>query len=346
MSALPLTGKFGYGTMSLTWTHTPAPIEQAVESMNYVTSHPEFGVKLLNGGAFYGKDYINLKYIKAFVDTLEPEAARELTVCIKGAVDLQTILPIGTKESVDKSISDITSYFSSDPSKRPKILFEIARVDPNVPYEETVSYIYEHVKSGKIDGISLSEVGPASIAKATAVAPISCVEMEFSILCQDLIDNGVLDELKKQNIPIVAYSPLCRGYLTDYCAENPEEFFNNIKPGDIRMIIDKFSKENFPNNHAVVKKLYDYAHEVKGMTLESFSLSWIQTISEKKNYKGVDFVKILPIPSGSTKEKIEKNLGSIVQLTDDDLEAVDKILKEQPVTGMRYNAHHAKYEFA
>ena len=88
-----------------------------------------------------------------------------------------------------------------------------ARVDPNTPIEETVGYIAEYVKAGKVGGISLSEVGANSIRKAAGVHKISAVEVEFSLFCTDILDNGVAKACAELNIPIVAYSPLGRGFL-------------------------------------------------------------------------------------------------------------------------------------
>lgn len=88
-----------------------------------------------------------------------------------------------------------------------------ARVDPNTPIEETIGYIAEYVKAGKLGGISLSEVGANSIRKAAGVHKISAVEVEFSLFCTDILDNGVAKACAELNIPIVAYSPLGRGFL-------------------------------------------------------------------------------------------------------------------------------------
>ena len=88
-----------------------------------------------------------------------------------------------------------------------------ARVDPNTPIEETIGYIAEYVKAGKLGGISLSEVGANSIRKVHAIHPVSAVEVEFSLFCTDILENGVAKACAELNIPIVAYSPLGRGFL-------------------------------------------------------------------------------------------------------------------------------------
>jgi pyridoxine 4-dehydrogenase len=95
-------------------------------------------------------------------------------------------------------------------------LFECARVDPKTPIEDTVSYIAEYVKAGKLGGISLSEVGANTIRKAHSVHPIAAVEVEFSLWVTDILENGVAATCAELGIPIVAYSPLGRGFLVSH----------------------------------------------------------------------------------------------------------------------------------
>jgi pyridoxine 4-dehydrogenase len=335
-----ILGNFGFGTMSLTWTPVPKPMPDSIEVLKFVTENDQFGVNFVNGGEFYGADDANLKLLKAFVESNTPEQNRELVLSIKGGLG-KNFGPDGSNEGISRSIDNIIGYFPSDKLSRPKLLFEIARVDKGVKYEDTIGYINEYVKAGKIDGISLSEVGVESIKKAINAAPITCVEIEFSLMCQDILENGILEELSKHNVDVIAYSPLCRGYLTDYTVDNADTWLLDMPEGDLRRRCGKFQPETYKNNIILVKKLYKFAHEKKNTSLESLALSWIIAISERKSFRGIsNLPKILPIPSGSTKEKLTKTLGSIIELTDDDLSEIDQICKETPVQGLRYDEHH------
>ncbi|KAI5959309.1 uncharacterized protein KGF55_005459 [Candida pseudojiufengensis] len=331
-----IPGKFGYGTMSLTWTSNPQAEEKSIETIKFITSHPEFGVKLINLGEFYGPNDSNLKLFEKFLKSNDPNLNESLVVSIKGGLDVSTLRPDGSKENISKSIENVVSYIPKE--NRPKLIYEIARVDKTVPYEDTIGYIKEYVEKGIIDGISLSEVGKESIAKAIKVAPISCVELELSLFSQELIDNGLLAYLSEQQIPIIAYSPLCRGILTDSTVENSDTFLTKIPETDFKHHLDKFKPEIFKQNLIPLKKLYDFAHNVKNTSLESLALSWILKLSGQKNFRGIEKVtRILPIPSGSTPKRIESNFGNIVELTDEDLDEIEQILKENPVKGFRYN---------
>ena len=64
-------------------------------------------------------------------------------------------------------------------------VFEMARVDPNVPIEVSVQALAEIVNEGKIKGIGLSEVSAKTIRRAHAVYPIAAVEVELSLFTPD-----------------------------------------------------------------------------------------------------------------------------------------------------------------
>src|SRR5690606_25528859 len=57
-------------------------------------------------------------------------------------------------------------------------IYRPARLDPDVPIEETVGAIAELVEQGYVRHIGLSEVGAATIRRAAAVAPISDLQIE------------------------------------------------------------------------------------------------------------------------------------------------------------------------
>lgn len=76
-------------------------------------------------------------------------------------------------------------------------------------------------------------------------------------------------------------------------------------------------------------------------------MSWILALSENTDLYGIKKIaKVVPIPSGSTPEKVDANLGLVVDLTHDDLEEIAQIAKNYPIQGYRYNAHHKAFEFA
>jgi pyridoxine 4-dehydrogenase len=116
----------------------------------------------------------------------------------------------GSKANIQRSIDECLRVLDG---KKFLDIFECSRVDPEVPVEDTISYIAEYVKAGKIGGISMSEVSAKSIRKGHAVHPIAAVEVEFSMYATEILENDVASTCAELGIPIIAYSPMGRGFL-------------------------------------------------------------------------------------------------------------------------------------
>ena len=342
-SKVELKGRIGYGSLSLSRVVSSLSIEDAVRVLNYVTH--KYGVSCINGGEIYGPDNINLKLLKKFLEFNETNFNSNLVLCIKGAFDMIERQPKGNEEGVKKSVEKLLSFFPKEVG-RPKLIFEAARVDPKVPYETTISAIAQYVEKGFLDGVSVSEVGAHTIAKADSVFPISFAGVELSLLARDIIDNGVLKECSQRGIPVIAYSPLYRAILTDHAIENANNFLELLHENDFRRSFDRFSKDNFDASFNMVKELYDFAHERK-MSLEGLAMSWILKLSGHENFNGIKKVcKIIPIPSGSTTTKIDRDFTDEGELSDEDFAEINSICDRHKVRGHRYNVHHTPLEFA
>jgi pyridoxine 4-dehydrogenase len=174
----------------------------------------DMGANFWNGGEIYGSTERNSLHMLNEYFTKYPEDADKVVLSIKGGYTPGGILvggrPDGSPENVKRSIDECLKVLDG---KKFLDLFECARVDPNVPIETTVATINEYVKAGKIGGISLSEVNAQTIRRAAKVAKISAVEVEFSLWSTDILYNGVAEACAELNIPVVAYSPIGRGFL-------------------------------------------------------------------------------------------------------------------------------------
>ncbi|CAH6719624.1 putative pyridoxal reductase [[Candida] jaroonii] len=325
-------GKKGFGTMSMTWVHHPQPLEESIKTLEHVRT--KYGVKFFNGSTFYhvGPEPLNLKLLREFaIAAKDPE----LIFSIKGGMSREVLFKFETdKKGIDSDMELLDEYFG-DLNPKPKLVYEIARVG-SVPIEESIGFIYEHVKAGRIDGISLSEVGVESIKKAVAVAPISCLEVEISLFAQDIVKNGILAEAAKNQITIVAYSPLARGILTEKALE--PDFLDQLKAsGNHAAAFDKFQPDTFQKNMSCLKKLHDFAHNKKNITLESLSLSYLNSLSGLKEFEGIKNIPaIVPIPSGKSIERVDQNYSTLVELSPEEISEIQAILHENEVIGSRY----------
>jgi len=186
---------------------SPPSQSQSFEALRTALS---LGANAWNGGELYGSPKRNSLHLLNEYFTKYPEDADKVILSIKGGMIPGSMTPDGSKEGVKRSIEECLKQLDG---KKSLDLFEMARGDPKVPIEETVGYIAEYVKAGKLGGISLSEVKADTIRRAHKIHPISAVEVEFSLWCTDILENGIAATCAELGIPIIAYSPLGRGFL-------------------------------------------------------------------------------------------------------------------------------------
>ncbi|UHG89609.1 aldo/keto reductase [Spirosoma oryzicola] len=204
-------------------------------------------------------------------------------------------------------------------------LYYAHRVDPNVPIEETVGAMADLVKEGKVKYLGLSEASANSIRKAHAVHPISALQSEYSLLTRD-VESAILPLTKELNISFVPFSPLARGLVTNTL--NVSE----LKEGDFRKTLPRYQAEHADNNQHLAAGFADIAQRI-GCTPAQLALAWV--LHQGDN--------IIPIPGTKKRKYLEENAGSVdVQLSDQQVQAIEDLLHKYPDTGDRYNANNYK----
>lgn len=317
-----LTGKpvgdIGYGLMGLTWRPSPPSQDQSFAAMRTALS---LGANNWNGGELYGPPERNSLHLLNEYFTQYPEDAEKVVLSIKGGVVPGQMKPDGSKEGVRRSIDECLKVLDG---KKFLDLFECARVDPATPIEDTVGYIAEYVKAGKIGGIGLSEVSAASIRKAHKIHPIAAVEAELSLWSTDILENGVASTCAELGIPIIAYSPLGRGFLTGRYQK-----YSDIEKDSKLHLFDRFKPEVFDENVKLLHAVEDIA-KAKKATPAQIALGWVLAQSGAQGMP-----TIIPIPGATTSARIEENMKP-VKLSPDDMSALNEILKKFAPLGGRY----------
>ena len=100
-------------------------------------------------------------------------------------------------------------------------IYRPARLDPQVPIEETVGAIAELVQAGYVRYIGLSEVGPETIRRAAAVHPICDLQIEYSLISRG-IEAEILPVCRELGIAITAYGVLSRGLISGHWTPDRE----------------------------------------------------------------------------------------------------------------------------
>ncbi|KAI8628382.1 voltage-gated shaker-like K+ channel, subunit [Xylariaceae sp. FL1651] len=314
-------GPIGFGLMGLTWRATPCPQEQAFEAMRAALKN---GNNFWNGGEFYGPpDYNSLVLLERYFEKY-PEDAEKVVLSIKGGLnpDTHTIdaSPENTRRTLDNCIALLKGRKKLD-------LFEFGRRDPKVSMEETFNIINkEYIETGKLSGISLSEVRAETIHEAVKYTEIMAVEVELSLFSTDILENGVAAACAQYGIPVIAYSPIGRGMLAG----------NLKKPEDVQDAVfhsfqfPRFQPGNFEANLRLVEQVERLAAQ-KHITPAQLAINWTRALSKRP---GMPI--IIPIPGATTVARVEEN-SRVIELTDEELEQIDATLANFTPAGERYH---------
>jgi len=194
------------------------------------------------------------------------------------------------------------------------------RVDPNVPIEETVGAMADLVTAGKVRWLGLSEAGPATIARAHKVHPITALQTELSLWTRD-VQGEILKTVRELGIGFVAYSPLGRGFLTGAITKPTD-----LAAGDFRSVNPRMSGANFDANLRLVKAVEAMAR-AKGVSAAQLALAWVLA-------QGDD---IVPIPGTRRLQYLEENLAATeINLSPGEVAELSALVPPEAVAGTRY----------
>ncbi|MGZ6724943.1 MAG: aldo/keto reductase, partial [Solirubrobacteraceae bacterium] len=90
-------------------------------------------------------------------------------------------------------------------------LYQLHRVDPEVPLEESLGALIELRDEGKIDHIGLSNVSVEQLHQAQRLTPIVSVQNRYNLI--DRTDEDVLEECEREGIAFIPCFPLATGKL-------------------------------------------------------------------------------------------------------------------------------------
>ncbi len=116
-------------------------------------------------------------------------------------------LPVGRPEYLHQEVE-----MSLRRLKRETIdLWQLHRIDPKVPVEESLGKIAELQKQGKIRHVGLSEVKPQEIERAQKVVKIVSVQNQYNI--GDRRHEDVVDFCEQHGIAFIPWFPVAAGKL-------------------------------------------------------------------------------------------------------------------------------------
>jgi len=308
----PQTSRIGLGCMGMSDFYGPADEDRSIRTIHHAA---ERGITLLDTGDFYGMGHNEMLIGRAM-----RELPREkLVISVKfgalrtaeGGFIGYDARPAAVKNFLAYSLKRLgTDYID---------IYRPARLDPNVPIEDTAGAIAELIEEGHVRHLGLSEVGPETIRRANAVTPVADLQIEYSLMSRS-VEQAILPTLRELGIGMTAYGVLSRGLIADQRREAPE---------GLRARMPRFAGEAFEHNRRLVEQFSGMASE-RSVSTSQLALAWVAA-------QGEDIVPLI----GTTKpERVDEALAAIeIELSQADLAAIAEALPAHEVAGTRYDAH-------
>jgi pyridoxine 4-dehydrogenase len=288
------------------------------ESIATIHAAIDAGVTLLDTGDFYGSGHNELLIARALRD--RDRDAVQISVKFGGLRD-----PAGGWNGIDGRPAAVKNFLAATLTRLGTDHVDIyrpARVDPDVPIEDTVGAIAEMVQAGYIRCIGLSEVGADTIRRAAAVHPISDVQIEYSLLSRG-VEAEILPTLRELGIGMTAYGVLSRGLLSGHWSNE-----RALTAHDFRAFSPRFQGENLEHNLALVESLGEIARE-KDATVAQIAIAWVLT-------RGDD---VVPLVGARRRDRLHEALGALdVELSQYDLARIERAFPTGAAAGERYPA--------
>ncbi|MBY8881469.1 aldo/keto reductase [Actinacidiphila acidipaludis] len=306
----PEVGVIGLGAMGMTFAYDMATPRDEATSISVIHQALDLGVTLIDTADVYGP-YTNEELVGRALAGRRDRAVIATKVGMEaidptgGPGGSPLVKPNGRPEHVRSAIDDSLRRLGTDHIE----LYQLHRVDPEVPLEETWGALAEAVQAGKAGHIGLSEVSVEQIKRAQAIHPVTTVQSEFSLWTRD-VQAEVLPYCVEQGIGLLPYSPLGRGFLVGRFAS-----FDELPQNDQRRRLPRFQQENLRANLAIAGKVREVA-ERTGFTPAQVALAWLLAQGPH----------VVPIPGTKTPKYLADNVSAAdVRLSAEDLAELDAI---------------------
>jgi pyridoxine 4-dehydrogenase len=199
--------RLGFGSMQLTGDGVWGQPEDPAEAVRVLRRAVELGVNLIDTADAYGP-VVAEQLIR---EALYPYAG-DVVVATKAGLTRQgpgVWTPVGhpayLRQQCELSLRNLGLERIG--------LFQLHRIDPDVPLEEQVGELKALQDEGKIAHIGLSEVSVEELQAAQRVAPIATVQNLYNLTQRDA--EPLLDYCEQQQIGFIPWFPLATGKLSE-----------------------------------------------------------------------------------------------------------------------------------
>jgi aryl-alcohol dehydrogenase-like predicted oxidoreductase len=310
----PVVSALGLGAMGMSGMYGPA---DRAESIATIRAALDAGITLLDTGDFYGMGH-NEMLIR---DALAGVPREQVVLSVKFGAMRD---PAGGWLGYDARPQAVKNFLTYSLQRLGIDYIDIyrpARLDPQVPIEETVGAIAEMIRAGYLRYVGLSEVGAATLRRAAAVHPISDLQIEYSLISRG-IEDAILPAARELGIAVTAYGVLSRGLISGHYRKD------GITPKDLRAHSPRFQGANADANLALVETLRTLAEQL-GATVAQVAIAWVDA-------QGND---IVPLIGARRRDRLAEALGALdLRLGPADLAAIERAIPKGAAAGARYAA--------
>ena len=317
----PEVGVIGLGCMGMTFSYDMETPRDEATSIAVIRQALDLGMTLIDTADAYGPHTNEELVGRALAGGHRDRAVLATKVGIVRD-SVETADP--SNSSADRALDGRPEYIraSIDGSLRRLgtdhvDLYQLHRVDPQVPLEESWAAMAETVAAGKARHIGLSEVTADEIKRAQAVHPVTSVQSELSLWTRDALA-AVLPYCQEQGIAFLPFSPLGRGFLAGRFSS-----FDDLPQDDFRRGLPRFQQDALRANLAIVGRVREIAAQA-GATPAQVALAWV--LSQGRH--------VVPIPGTKTPRYLADNAGAAdIELSAAHLAELDALPAPQ---GARY----------
>ncbi len=305
----PKVSALGLGCMGMSGVYGPADRGESIATIHAAL---DAGIALIDTGDFYGMGHNEMLIGEALKGRRD-----QALISVKFGAQRD---PDGAWLGYDARPQAVKTFLAYS-LKRLGVdhvdIYRPARLDPNVPIEETVGAIADLIKAGHVRHVGLSEVGVETIRRANAVHPVADLQIEYSLISRG-IEDAILLACRELGVGITAYGVLSRGLIGGH--------WSKAASADPRVHYPRFQGENLERNLALVEALRGIA-EARGATPAQIAIAWVLS-------RGED---IVPLIGARRRDRLEEALGALdVRLGKDDLDEIERAVPRGAAAGERY----------
>jgi len=197
--------RLGFGAMRITGAGIWGEPRDPAEAQLLLRRLPELGVNFIDTADSYGPEVSE----RLIGEALAP-FAKGMVVATKAGLTRQgpnKWLPVGRPEYLEQQVHLSLRHLRTDTLD----LWQLHRIDQQVPVEESLGVIARLQKDGKIRHVGLSEVNPAQIERARKVVEIVSVQNRYNL--GDREHEAVLDYCEAHGIAFIPWFPVAAGRL-------------------------------------------------------------------------------------------------------------------------------------